>query len=316
MENSSDLVKVKISQLIRLADSFAGLEVHIPVSGKFIKLNYASEDFVEILRKLQQKGMEEVYLHSDDTKRVLQQLQQNLSAKTFYDPKTVPEVQVERLDGSMQIIKNVIQEIGVTPDAVKAMNAVNARALNALSESPSIFAFIKRFKQNCSDEFLRSIITSYITSLMIDQFLWRSDAVKEKAALASMLCDVLLEKEDFAILRQWEKEGGELPEKIRTHPSRLADALRSKRNLIPIETITIIEQHHELPNGKGFPGKIDSSRFNQLSTIFIVAQKFVELLFEEEFNYEKRLDMIHTLQMKYFGKNFEKSLDALIKVVE
>lgn len=104
-------------------------------------------------------------------------------------------------------------------ETVKLLTTINNRAIALINESPSIYSFVKRFKKNCSDEFLRSVLTSYIMALMIDQFLWKSDAVKEKAALASMLCDVLLEKEDFQILHQWEKEGGELPEHIRTHPS-------------------------------------------------------------------------------------------------
>jgi hypothetical protein len=311
------LIKIGISHLIRLADSFAGVEVHVLVGEKFVKLNYANENFIDILRKLQQKEVGEVYLHPQDTDMILKKIDESLTSKSFYDPKTIPEAKVENLDTSMQMIKNVIQEIGVSEAAVKTLNAINSRALSVLTESPSIFAFIKRFKKNCSEEFLKAILTSYMTSLMIDQFLWRSDAVKEKASLACMLCDVLLEKDDFALIQKWERDGeGELSEKIRTHPSRLADALRTKRNLITLETITIIEQHHELPNGKGFPGKIDSSRFNQLSTIFIIAQRFVERLFDDEFNYEKRLDAIHELQVKYFGKTFEKAIDALIKVVD
>lgn len=133
--------------------------------------------------------------------------------------------------------------------------------------------------------------------------------------MASLLCDLLLEKDDFILLRQWEKEGGQLPDHIRFHPSELAERLRVKRDLIPTETITIIEQHHELPDGKGFPAGVNASRINQLSAIFIVSQRFIEELFEEKFDYDKRFDITSRLAKRFNAKTFEKAMDALIQVV-
>jgi hypothetical protein len=311
----SELVKVNISHLVKFAEAFRGVEVHIHVGGKFLKLNYADENFLDILRKLQQRSLEVVYLSPQDTKRILEGIQASLSPKSFYDPKTVPEKRMETLDASMRVIKNIIQEIGIDEETVKTLKTINTRAVALISEAPTIFSFVQRFKKNCTDEFMKSIITNYITSMMIDSFLWKSEAVKEKTVMASFLCDVFLEPEDFKILADWERDGGILPDKIRNHPTRLAETLRKRRGLISMETITIVEQHHELPDGQGFPGKVDVSRFNQLSTVFIIAQRFVDELFDVEFNFSKRSDIIQRLQEKYFGKTFEKSIDALVKVV-
>jgi hypothetical protein len=161
------------------------------------------------------------------------------------------------------------------------------------------------------------MLTSYVMSLVIDKFPWRSDSVKEKGALASLLCDMTLEKGDFRAVRDWERNGfqGDLPDRVKYHPHDIAEKLRQKRNLIPSETITIIEQHHEMPDGRGFPQGENTARFNQLSAIFIVSQQFIEELFFEEFNFEKRLEIIHRLQQRYDSKSFEKALDALISVV-
>lgn len=152
-------------------------------------------------------------------------------------------------------------------------------------------------------------------ALVIDKFPWRSDLVKEKGALASVLCDLMLDKGDFLHVREWEKSGAELPDHVRTHPIDVVQNLRQKRNLVPSETLTIIEQHHELPNGKGFPFGIQAGRFNQLSCIFILSQQFIENLFEENFDFERRLEVINRLQRRYASKNFEKAMDALISVV-
>lgn len=316
MENNDEkLIRVPITQMVKFADSFAGAEIHLSVAGKFVRLNYSTDEFLEIIRKLQQKEVQMVYIRQSEVKKIMMEIQESLSSKQFYDPKTVTEEKVENLDEAMKTVKNIINQLGVDSETVTLLRLVNVRAMNILSESPSLYAFIKRFKKHCSDEFLRAMLTSYVMALVIDKFPWKSDSVKEKGAMASLLCDLLLEKEDFAILRRWEKEGGDLPENIRNHPTELAEKLRIKRDLIPPETVTIIEQHHELPDGKGFPHGVNATKFNQLSAIFIVSQRFIEELFEENFDYEKRFDITARLSKKFNTKSFEKAMDALTQVV-
>jgi len=318
MENDSpqvNLVKIKISHLVKFASSFSGTEVSLLLNGKFVKLNYATDQFIDILRKLQQKDLEEVYIKPDDCKRILGQIQASMSSKTFYDPKTTDEQRMEAAENSADVVRNVINQMGVDKQTVEILKAVNQKTISMLSESPSIFLFIKQFKKNCSEEFLRSVLTGYLTSLVIDKFPWKSDPVKEKAALASMLCDITLTKADFLALKDYEENGAPLEERIKHHPFDVSRLLASKKDVVPSETITIIEQHHEMPDGTGFPAALELHRFNQLSSIFIVCQKFTDILFKENFDYSKRSDIVEKMLRTYKGRTFDKAMDALILVV-
>lgn len=315
-DDSGLLVKMEVVNLIKFADKFAGIEVHLPVNGKYVKLNYSQDLFIDILRKLQQKDVHEVYIKEADCNKLVEHLASSLSSQTFYDPKTTQEKKVESVSAAMETVKGIINQLGVEPETVKLLKTINTRAMTLLQESPSIFAFIKQFKKNCSEEFLLSILTNYIMSLVIDKFPWKSEQVKEKGALASMMCDMTLTREDFQVIRDWKKMGGILPEKLKRHPADIAESLKRNRLLIPIETITIIEQHHELPDGKGFPHGITSSRINQLSAIFIVSQQFTEMLHEAEYNYEKRTEIISRIREVYgSSKMFEKAIEALVLTV-
>jgi HD-GYP domain-containing protein (c-di-GMP phosphodiesterase class II) len=319
MENNADpvnLIKIKISNLIKFASSFAGIEVHVFISGKYIKMNYANDQFIDILRRLQQKEMEEVYVNQDDCKRILGEIQNSMSSKSFYDPKTTDEQRMEIAENSVEVVKNVINQMGVDKQTMDILKSVNQKTINMLNESPSIFSFLKQFKKNCSEEFLRSILTAYLTSLVIDKFPWKSIPVKEKAALAAMLCDITLRKDDFIAIKEHEQNGAPLEDRIKNHPTEIAKLLSTKKDIIPSETITIIEQHHELPDGKGFPGSIELGRFNQLSSIFIVCQKFTEKLFQESFDYNKREAIIAEMRKVYCGRTFDKAMDALVLVVD
>jgi len=48
-QDSGLLVKMEIVHLIKFAGKFAGIEVHLPVNGKYVKLNYSQDLFVDIL---------------------------------------------------------------------------------------------------------------------------------------------------------------------------------------------------------------------------------------------------------------------------
>lgn len=317
MENPTGLVKMQVHNLIKFAEDFAGIEIHLPVDNRFIKLNYSSDQFVEILRKLQQKEVIFVYILPADCQRLMNKVEESMSAKTFYDPATIPEQRVENTEAALKVVKQVINQLGPEEKSVKLLSTVNSRALTLLSESPTLHAFFRRFKKNCSEEFMRTMLTTYLMSLVIDKFPWKSDALKEKGALASLLCDMMLEKEDFKLIRDYEKTGlGDLPERLKQHPIEVAEQLRKKRNLIPGETLTIIELHHETPDGKGFPRGLTASRFNHLACIFILCQRFIEELYEEKFDFEKRHEIIMRLQEKYGAKSFEKSMSALVSVVD
>lgn len=313
---SPALVKMEITHLIRFAETFAGIEVHLPVNSKFVKLNYSSDQFVEILRKLQQKDVTSVYISETDCGRVMEQIDAAMSASVFFDPKTKQEQKVETISVAMETVKGVIQQLGIDEKTIKLLRQINQRAMVLLNEAPTIYSFVNQYKKNCSEQFLLSILTNYVMSLTIDKFQWSSEQVKEKATLASIMCDMLLSKEDFLVLRDWEKNGGPPPEKILKHPAEVATLLKGKRYLIPLETITIIEQHHEAPDGSGYPHGILGSRINQLSAIFIVCQKFCELLYDSEFNFEKRTEILDQIRTKYgISKIFDKAITALTDVV-
>lgn len=317
MSEDQKLVKIGITQLIKFADTFAGIEVHVMVSGKYVKLNYSQDNFIEILRKLQQKEVNEVYINQSDCRILIEHAQAALSSKNFFNPNTVSEKKVETLDNTVKIVKEVIKQLGVTSETVQLLKTVNDRAMSVMHEAPTLYAFIQRFKKSCSEQFMQSMLTSFIMAMMIDKFPWRSDQVKEKGAMASLLCDMMLEKDDFDLIRQWEKEGStiELPDRIKRHPMETCDKLRPKR-LIASETITIIEQHHELPNGKGFPMGPNAPKFNQLAAIFIVSQNFIEQLYQENFDFEKRFEIITRIKARLDSRSFDKAIDALTIVIK
>lgn len=58
---------------------------------------------------------------------------------------------------------------------------------------------------------------------------------------------------------------------MRNHPSAAAELARQLRQL-PADVDTIVLQHHEQPDGSGFPRGLFSHQISPLACVFIVAQ--------------------------------------------
>lgn len=177
----------------------------------------------------------------------------------------------------------------------------NANIQAILTTSPDLHAFVKRFKNNCSDHYLRVNLTNFILVQVIGLFSWKSPLIIQKAMMANLLCDIHLEAKDFEILKKAEGNYHELPEHIFNQTKKAVETLQAPRDIVPSEVLLIVEQHHERPDGKGVPYSITASRFNQLAAIFLLCHEFVELLADSDSNYNHHLQMVKQLQDSFYG---------------
>ncbi len=311
-----DLIAIPIIHVLKHKHLFEGIEAHILVNEKYIKLNYADDSYQEALEKLAEKSVVHIYIATNDFNNVMMQLQSRMANNKFYDPLTTEELRASTCSSVHELSKAYISRLGVTPEVLDLMKDANQKMQKILDQSPGIFAFVKRFKANCSEEYLKISVTNFVITLTLNKFQWKSHLIIQKSMMASLLCDITMNAKSFDALYHYEREGGELNEDVYRHPILASEILNRKRDLIPTETITIIEQHHERPDGKGFPNGITTTRFNQLSAVFIVCQRFVDLLFQNEFDHKQHHEMIKELQTIYHGGHFDKAMDALITVVE
>jgi len=311
-----ELIAIPIVHVLKHQHLFEGIEAHILVNDKHIKLNYADESFQESLEKLSTKGVVHIYIAKMDFHHVVLQLQNRMANHKFYDPLTTEELRASTCNTVHELSKAYINRLGATPEVIEMMNDANQKMQKILDQSPGIFAFVKRFKQNCSEEYLKISVTNSVLAMTLNKFPWRSHLIIQKSMMASLLCDITMNSKSFDALYHYQSNGGELEEDVVRHPMLASEILNRKRDLIPSETITIIEQHHERPDGKGFPNGITTTRFNQLSAVFIVCQRFVDLLFKNQFDHNQHHEMIKELQMVYQGGHFDIAMNALISVVE
>ena len=86
-----------------------------------------------------------------------------------------------------------------------------------------------------------------------------------------------------------------------------------KCDILPLDKI-VLEQH-ELPNGDGFPRKLNALHMGQLSCIFILSGITSRVILEEQKNFDPLIFLEKMDKAGYSKGNFRDSFKILKKVL-
>ena len=306
---------VPLLHLLKHENLFSGIEIHVKIAEKYVRLNFAEEPYKDILEKLHKKSVDQVYISEEDLAFILSKFSGALESGAVDLNTFNEEIRANTADVLFSMSRDFIKDHGVSSELVGAMSQATLSVQTMIEKSDGLAAFLRKFEEECSEEFLKINVTTFLTSAVIKHFPWKSQQIIEKTMLAAMFCDITLSYSDLAKVSSFETVGGELSLELKRHPLNAIHFLAHKLDVIPMETLTIIEQHHEKPDGTGFPNGIDISRFNQLSAIFIICQRFTDELFANEFDTRKHTESLDLIRDHYHGAVFAKAIEALVKVV-
>ncbi len=276
-------------------------------------------DLDDMIQRYHDKGVREVLVNRNDFEKILNVFEQSLTEKFLNNSrKMCLEDLIDTIEDAYEILKEGLIKLGVREITVNIAKKTAIAGLEFMSKVPSVFKLFHDFEKRNTLQFLHSISVGYTASCMVDTFSWCSNEIKEEMSLASMLSDILLEEDDVKLLNGWERGEltmGELSDRILDHTNKTVQMLESSSNVIfSDEVITIIKQHHERPDGTGFPGSLSDSKVDLLSCIHIVAYNFILLMNQYDFDVEKKEDILRNLQNRFDVGNYEQAYNALVKM--
>ncbi|MCB9063154.1 MAG: hypothetical protein H6622_16640 [Halobacteriovoraceae bacterium] len=295
-----------------------GIEIDLYLqmkSGRVLKIGHKGDEARDLYEKYTQKGVDELFLTEDDYNFFVKTVRDRLSALVA-DEQTPEEKEVKALSSGHDLFKSILAQGGLDEERGPILKSLTNGTIKAISRT-NIFQKYKIFKQMCSEQYLHAMMTGYITSMMIDQTDWTNDENKHKVVMAALLCDVLLEQEDFKIMKH-SLTKKDLPDRIIQHPLTTSQMLAKDSKFIPSETLTVVLQHHERPNGSGYPKSLQYQYIKPLSAFYIVANYFTEKVFTEDYTEEnknqKTLEVLGHVKEKFYSGPFRKAQEALEKV--
>ncbi len=176
---------------------------------------------------------------------------------------------------AVTILHQYIVALGVTPSVLTLANSI-ATSVNqtykAKESLQHILATYPYFYQGIAS---KSLLTAYICAAIAKKLRWESETTKMKLTICSLLQDITLPEEEMTKINsgtspELKKYSEEEVKLYLNHPMSASEYAKQFSTYADIDYI--IENHHELPNRKGFPNKPSSSRLTQICAVFNTAQ--------------------------------------------
>jgi response regulator RpfG family c-di-GMP phosphodiesterase len=322
-DSDKSYLSISLSTLLKIQKIAVPLYVKINES-KYLKIINEGILFNDSeYEKYKQKNLNSLHVLKDDFSRlVIEYKTKTLSDMFFNTYKSEGQEEFTISASINEIINSSIHAFGFTEQAVEVTKE-NIKFVKAIVDRKFVLHDLLRWLENNGDykyELTHSLLICYITSAIAQKFTFVNTRATELIALAAFFHDISLESyqiENEPKFREALKQG--LPinkdnvDLIRKHPAKSAEML-AQWNMCPKEVLTIIENHCERPDGKGFPNGILAHQFDELTACFIFCEDLANYFLASR-NKNRILEFISNNSQIYSEAPFKNFLEVIRELV-
>ena len=255
---------------------YAPVDIFVKASDKkYIKIiNDGEQDFLTIVDNYKKK-VKILHVNSSDLHEFydicysifLKRLERDTDETTYLETQL----------SAVQFAHHTLKQLGFNEIVIDTARKTLASVIEMTNTIPALKAILKEIADDGGGViYRRSIATSYIAIALSHGLRWSTELTNQKLGIAAIFHDSLLSEEliDMFELSDQKTEGVDRKklEIYKNHPYETAKIIAKEDRLLP-GIDKIIEQHHERPDGSGFPKGLTASSINHLSAIFIVSEK-------------------------------------------
>ena len=268
------------------------------------------------IQKYSKRNIKHLYLRKNDYLKFLEDGIEKVNAALDRKPLKAQQAIPYQIKGIL-LVHQYIRTVGISEDIIK-LSAKLIKVTGQIyddnkSSWPALFRAIP-FEQ--ADFAEQSLLTAYLCEAVLDGLGWKSDMSRKKLGLAAILQDSMITNEDLSKIRSLEDPNLQMftPEEqdeYKIHSTKAAELSQHFQGFPDVDFI--IAQHHERPDGTGFPLGLLSNKFSAHSALFILTSNFV-LKFGQTKREPKDIALIlEDLNRDFSIGNFKEPLLYLIK---
>lgn len=285
-------------------------------SNKYIKVFKNGEQLVkEDFEKYQKRSVKTVYLKSEDYLSATVELSTRMSKSLEVKKLRVEQYMALSLF-SLDKVNKIVNKLGLREEVLVLTNQVLGLSSSIINKNKDLLKLLGTSLNRKDFLSEHTMMLVFITTSISKYMGWHSVTTSEKLTVASLFHDITLEDEELAKIEIIDSSTSKFFSqkqiiKLKNHPQEAVDLLSNFHGL-PSDVDKIILQHHEKPDGTGFPRGLEWKRIYSLAAIFIVAEDFVNSIYECGLSHINTDHILLELEEKYAGKgNFTLAVEAL-----
>ncbi len=250
--------------------------------GHFVKV-LREGDMLDLLdlQRFESKKIDYYYIKSEDAKKVMERLSEEFS-KLSSEPELPFDSIVRVSTTTLEMISDFSHSCGFSNEVQKLTKLSINLSLKTIQKNPKLKNLYNRLVVQ-PDRYLvsHSVLLAHVSCGIASLIGMTSESTFYRLALASFLHDMALDNDELAKIQDLadlkahqDQFSSEERLRYRVHPNVAADQLASMTE-IPPDIHTIVREHHERPDGSGFPNGLTHPKLSMLSSLFIFAEHLI-----------------------------------------
>jgi hypothetical protein len=284
IDNSREYGYLGVDPGVLITFSPLKADIYVRLSAdKFVKILRAGDAFgVEDVRRFKEnKGLKNLYLLEKDIQVLVEKVEQGLDDALKQPGGTTP-AQASRLhQATYSLVHDVGDQIGITKEIQQVTKKQVQTTISSIRHDWRVSTFLKELTREGGYLAWHSLSLSYMSCLVLNKTQWQGEQNMIKFGYAALIHDITLRNQELAELtnmKEFEERKDEFtPDDQKSmlyHTIRAAERVKSF-DAIPPDVDTIVLQHHERPDGSGFPRKLKYPQITPLASVFVVAHEYL-----------------------------------------
>ncbi|MCR9206007.1 MAG: hypothetical protein NXH75_15595, partial [Halobacteriovoraceae bacterium] len=190
-----------------------------------------------------------------------------------------------------------------------------SRICTDLKSQKDLLSILKKMLHH--DDYLseHSILNIYFSSYMLSKLNWSTDQTLKQMLYASFYHDIEINDQELAKINRLEECTDTETQKIIKDHGNKAAKLIEKLPGMNHDAHKIILDHHERPDGTGFPLGLTAGNIPPLSCVFILSHEIVDFLIFNNFQTQLLATKIQEMERTWSTGNFKRPFECLRSIL-
>jgi len=284
---------------------------------KYLKAISANKKYPQsTIQDFRKRNIRYLYLKKNEHVNFLENAIKKIS-QAFHQIKSEDRNRrMQTLVAATLVIHQYLRDVGVSDTLKDFVDLCISQVGKSLEEHHSLNELLLNFPLEQGDLAEQAVLKALLSEFLVRSLGWRSDSTRAKTTLASLLHDAFIEREEWSVITYKDHPllddiTKEERENFLAHPMKAAESAHFFTQYPDVDFI--IEQHHEQPDGTGFPRGINAGKITKLSAIFILANNFVIQMVINGVSPSSLKNISQGFQGLYNVGNFKEPFAELIK---
>lgn len=219
----------------------------------------------------------------------------------------------------VKVIHSLISSVGIKDSVITSIDKLNNNVVERLKKNNKLKELIESFQNSEGFSYSHSLIISYLSNAILKNTKWDNSTTYEKLTTAAIVHDVALANSELVELHELHPIESDVfnynnREFVKNHGAEVSKLLDDS-NISYQDIMSIVSQHHERPDGSGYPKKLSASNILPLASVFILAEDLTCYLWNGNFKTSLLEEFVKEKKDFYKGGHFEEAFLGLEKIV-